>query len=271
MNLFYKILIFLQSEMKTPTSFGWFHCLCIFIMLTILTLLYIYRKENNEHQLKTVLGIYGIGALILEILKQLIWSFNYDTITSLVYWDYNWYAFPYQLCTTPIIVCIICLFLKKGKIRNSLFSFLTYVTILGSISTMIMPESCFVEDILVNIHTMYLHLGSLVVSIYLLMIKEVKVNTKYLKDGLITFIIITLSALLLDIIVYNSGILNGEVFNMFYISPYFNSTLPVFSIIQPNVPYLLYLLIYIIVISLGAFIMFALYKLILKIIYKTTT
>ena len=47
-------------------------------------------------------------------------------------------------------------------------------------------------------------------------------------------------------------ILNGETYNMFYISPYFISTLPVFDIIQQNVPYILYLLIYIIVISIGA-------------------
>ena len=74
----------------------------------------------------------------------------------------------------------ICLFLKKGKIRDSLLSFLAFFTILGSISTILLPESCFVEDILVNIHTMWLHCGSFVVSVYLLMSGTVEINKKNL-------------------------------------------------------------------------------------------
>ena len=54
----------------------------------------------------------------------------------------------------------------------------------------------------------------------------------------------------------NSGVLNGENFNMFYISPYFISTLPVFDIIQQTVPFILYLLIYIVSISIGALIVY---------------
>ena len=143
-----------------------------------------------------------------------------------------------------------------------MLSFLAYTTILGSISTMLLPESCFVEDILINIHTMWLHLGSFVVSVYLLMSKEVSISFKALINALIVFIICMLIALGMDLIVYNIGVLNGETFNMFFISPYFNSTLPVFSDIQPKVPYILFLLIYILAISLGSLLIFGISKLI---------
>jgi hypothetical protein len=43
---------------------------------------------------------------------------------------------------------------------------------------------------------------------------------------------------------------------MFYISPYFISSLPVFDIIQENVPYIIYLLIYIVALTLGALIIY---------------
>ena len=61
---------------------------------------------------------------------------------------------------------------------------MAYVTILGSISTILLPDSCLVNDILVNIHTMWLHLGSFIVSIYLLMSGEVKIDIKHLKNGI---------------------------------------------------------------------------------------
>ena len=65
MNLLEKFLFFLQSEMKTPVSFGWFHLLCVSIMICFIVFLYFKRKNHNEKQLKLILGIYSIIALTL--------------------------------------------------------------------------------------------------------------------------------------------------------------------------------------------------------------
>ncbi len=256
MNLFEKFLYFLQGEMSTPVSFGWFHLLCIFIMICFAVLLFFKRKNHNEKQLKLILGTYSIIALTLEILKQIIWAFNYDFVNNVAIWDYEWYSFPFQLCTTPIYVCLICLFLNKGKIRDGLLSYLSYVTILGSIATIVMPDSCFTSDILVNIHTMWLHLGSFVVSVYLLFSREVKINFQAFKQAIKVFLIFVMIANTLNLLIYNLGILNGETFNMFYISPYFISTLPVFDMIQEHVPYIVYLITYVWIIIIGASIIF---------------
>lgn len=252
MSLFEKFIYSLQSTMKTPEPYGWFHLLCIAIVIILILILYSRRKYHNENQLKSVLAIYGIIAFLLELIKQLIWSFEYDFVLKKTVWDYTWYSFPFQLCTTPIFVSLICLFLKNNKLRKSLLSYMAYVTIIGSLLTIIMPQSCFVEDTIVNIHTMWLHCGSFIVSIYLFITKEVKIDKEYMKQGLIVFGIFALLAQLLNIGIYNSDILNGETFNMFYISPYFISTLPIFDIIQQNVPYILFLLIYIFAVILGA-------------------
>ena len=259
MNILERVLYFLNNfEMNRPTIFGWFHILCIFITILMIFILYKQRNNYNESKLKKVLLIYGLVALILEVVKQIMWSFNYDSINNIITWKYEWYAFPFQLCTTPIYVSLICYFLKKGKIRDSLLSYMAFITILGSIATIIIPTSCFVEDVLINIHTMWLHCGSLVVSIFLLMNKEVKVNINNLLKAISVFIIFVLIALFLNILVYNINVLNTDTFNMFYISPYFISTLPVFDIIQKYLPYPLFLLTYICVIITGSFIIYGL-------------
>lgn len=256
MNLFEKILYFLQGEMTEPNPFGWFHLTWIFITIISIFILYKNKKNYSEKQLKYILGIYGIIALILEILKQLIWSFNYDPINNIITWKYEWYAAPFQLCTTPIYVSLICLFLKDNKIRKSLLSYLAFVTILGSALTIIIPDSCFVSDTLVNIHTMWLHCGSFVVSIYLIMNNVVEIKENNLKNSYLVFLIFVFIAEILNISIYNSGILNGDTFNMFYISPYFISTLPIFSTIQENVPFITFLLIYLFAIYLGSLIVY---------------
>ena len=265
MNCFEKILYWLQGTMERPTPFGWFHLMWIGLTILSVIVLFKIRNKYNDKQLKMVLGIYGVVAFVLELIKQVIWSFNFEN--GIVTWDYQWYAAPFQLCTTPIFVSLICLFLKNNKVRKSLLSYMAFITILGGFITILIPESCFVETIEINIHTMWLHCGSFVVSIYLLVTSEVELNLKSLKNSFCVFLIFVSISQLLNISIYHSGLLNGETFNIFYISPYFISTLPVFDIIQQHVPYIIYLIIYIVTIALGSGVVYVIAK-IIQLIYK---
>ena len=252
MNFFEKILFMLQFEMETPKPWGWFHLMWIGITVLSLIVLYKFRKKYSQKQLKIVLGVYGIIALLFEVIKQLIWSFNYDALNNVVLWNYQWYAAPFQLCTTPIFVSIICLFLKDNKIRNLLLSYIAFVTILGGFMTILIPDSCFVEDVLINIHTMWLHCGSFVVSAYLIMSGTVKIEKKNLINSFKVFVIFVIIAEILNIAIFNMNVLNGETFNMFYISPYFISTLPVFDVLQQKLSFIVFLITYVVAICLGA-------------------
>lgn len=253
----------LQYEIETPKPFGIFHLFSLLITFVIILHLYNKRDKYNEKQLKRVLAIFGIVVFILELLKQISWA--YDIEKNI--WSYSWYSAPFQLCSMPMYVSLICLFLKKGKVRDALLSFICFYTILGSIAAMILPNNCFVSDLLVNIHTMYLHCGAFVLSIYLLM-NEIKPTFKNFKGAFIVFIICVSIALALNISFYKTGIIGDHTFNMFYISPYFTSELPVFSTLQESVPYPVFLLIYIFGLTLGASIIFGIAKLINKLCNK---
>jgi len=270
MNFIYNFITILQKEMVEPLAFGWFHWLCVFCMLSAIFFLYKIKDQHSEKQLKTVLGIYSGVVLVLEVLKQISWAISFDPELNMFVWDYEWYAFPFQLCTTPMFVSIICIFLNKGKFRDFLLSYMAFTTILGSIATIVMPDSCLVSDILVNVHTMWLHLGSFVVSVYLLMSGEVKITKNSWLQSVPIFLCFTAIANILNVIIYNLDILNGETFNMFYISPYFISDLPIFDKIQQNTPYIVFLLSYIFVLIFGSFVIFQISKLLSKVHGKYT-
>ena len=223
-------------------------------MLIAICICWCIRKKHSELQLKMILAVYAIPTLILEILKQISWSASING--SEIVWDYQWYAFPFQLCTTPLIVCLVCLFLKKCFVRDALLSYVSFITILGSIAVIVYPSDCFVPDILVNIHTSYLHFGSFIVSCYLLFTKEVKIKWFSYIQAVSIFVIFAVNANFMNIFIYKSGILHGETFNMFYISPYFISSLPVFNQIQQEVPYLLFFFIYLIALSCGSLLIY---------------
>ena len=267
-NMGRKLLDILQTEIEAPLPYGMFHFAWCLAAIILIAWLFITRNKHSERRLKWILGIYAIPTFILEALKQLIWSVEYSTETAGFVWDFQWYAFPFQLCSTPLYICLIALFLKKGKFRDNLLSFMGYITILGSIATVVRPHDVFVSDLLVDIHTMYLHAGSLVVSVYLLMSREVEINLKGFFRAVVTFIAFCAIANIMNIVVYNSGILNGETFNMFYISPYFVSSLPVFDTIYNSVPYLVFLAIYVVALSLGGIIILGLAYMIDNLITK---
>lgn len=84
MNDLEKLIYFLQDKMIEPKPFGWFHMLCLFLGTIIIFILFKNKKNYDEKQLKIVLFVYGSVALILEILKQIIWSFNYNEINNIV-------------------------------------------------------------------------------------------------------------------------------------------------------------------------------------------
>ena len=73
MNLFEKLLCGLQYEIKCPDCYGLFHIL--WLIATLSTIIFISNKKEKDHDksLKKILIIYGLGALVLEILKQVIW------------------------------------------------------------------------------------------------------------------------------------------------------------------------------------------------------
>ena len=260
MNIFERIIYELQYKIQCPKSYGLFHIICILIAVGVL--IYLVRKKKNEKTLKRILCIYGFGALILEILKQIIISFEYDS--GVVTWEYPWHSFPFQLCTTPIFISLLYLVLKNDEIKEKMLSYFAFVTILGSIATAVYPEDCFVRMLLVDIHTMYLHLGSLVVSLYLLITHRVDIKFKNVIYGYCIFIMFASAAEFMNVIVYNSGVLVDETFNMFYISPYFISALPIISKIQESVPFICFLIIYLGLVFIGSTIVYLITKLIMN-------
>lgn len=256
MNFFEKFLLALQTEMVTPLPYGWYHWLWIVIGIVAVTVLVLLKKYGKEIPLNVILGVFGFVALATEVLKQVSWSFNYDAATGITTWDYQWYAAPYQFCSTPIYVSLIALFAKPGKFRDGLLSYLAFTTIIGGLMTMLIPDSCFCGDILVNIHTMWLHCGGLVVSLYLLISKTVRPTKTSWLSSAVVFLVMAAIALALNFGVYHSGILGDETFNMFYISPYFISVLPVFDTIQQSVPYPVFLALYLVAMLLASQIVF---------------
>ena len=108
MHFFEAILRFFDTQMTQPTPYGWFHILSLALTVAATVLLCRFGKSLNPR--KTVLFT-AILVTVLEIYKQINYSFSYE---GGIGFDYQWYAFPFQFCSTPMYVGLLAGMLKKG-------------------------------------------------------------------------------------------------------------------------------------------------------------
>lgn len=268
MNWIEKFIVLLQGTMEEPHSYGWFHFLFVFLIIALTVFLCVKYKDSDAKVVNTICLIVWIIMVVFELYKQTVYTL--DVEGGVAVWDYEWYAFPFQLCSTPMYVLPFIIFLKEGKVRDSVLAYMMTFSLFGGLATFVYPEQVFISMTGINIQSMVHHGLQIAVGIFLFVHNRKRVDIKFILKGFIPFAILMFTALMLNIIVYNIFVARGidETFNMFYIGPYFECTLPLLSIFYPLMNKILFIILYFICFCLIAVILYyiqlGIYKLVLK-------
>ncbi len=255
MNAFEKFLYAFQSTMTKPSILGWYHILCFLLMITASVLVVVFRKKISEKGVKYTILTMSIILIVFEIIKQLIYSFNYDEITQTVTWDYQWYAFPFQFCSTPMYIMLIAGLCKKNLFRDCLYSYLGTFALFAGLVVMFYPGDVFSSTIFINIHTMLWHGSMVVIGVLLWATHSIEFKQKTFLKACGVFLVVLLLAMLMNLIwKWAGGLETGETFNMFYISPFYPCTMPILSIIYDKAHYIVFLLCYVLGFLLAGYI-----------------
>jgi hypothetical protein len=143
---------------------------------------------------------------------------------------------------------------KKGKFREKLYAFLATFAVFAGLCVMIYPGDVFMSYVGINIQTMICHGSMISVGVALLYSGSVEAKHGTILKAVPVFATCIVIAMILNEVAYISPIISsGHTFNMFFISPHFYSTLPVYGLIQPKVPFILSIIIYIVGFSAAAY------------------
>lgn len=250
MNGFEEFLHALSGKMTTPTLYGLFHVLSVVLMIVISVVICSYLYKGSDKKFRIVVGICWGIVFLLEVYKQLIYSFEWTG--SAAEWDYQWYAFPFQLCSLQLYVLPFVFLCKDGHLRDAAAAFLATYSMFGGLAVFIYPGDVFVSTIGINIQTMVHHGFQIVLAVLFMMRYRDKLSLKFFLKGAAMFVALIGVALILNAVI--PPFIGDETFNMFYISWQFDCTLPVLSGIYPHVPYPVFLALYVIGLSIAAFI-----------------
>lgn len=251
MEFLSKLLEIMDAKMETPKMYGVFH-LAFFIMSVVLGIVLCKKYKNPDIRFIRRLMLIVTGLIIfLEIYKQINYSFSYlNGIT----FDYQWYAFPFQFCSTPMYIGLLAGITQKGKLHDAFCAYLATFSTFAGLCVMFYPAQVFISTIGINIQTMVSHGSMITVGIYLLGSGYVKTEHKTILKATAVFMCLVAAAAVMNEIAYYVGLLETETFNMFFISPHCEPSLPVYSLVQAVVPFPWCTLIYIVAFSLAAYI-----------------
>lgn len=103
------------------------------------SLLITFFGNASDKFVRRLAAVLWIIMVVFEIGKQLIYGFNVED--GRLVWDYEWYAFPFQFCSSPLYILPFVAFAKDGKIRDSAMLFLATFSLFAGICVYVIPAT----------------------------------------------------------------------------------------------------------------------------------
>ena len=241
MEFIKTLLAFGDTQGPVPAVFGIYHIICLVLTAGLTAFAAIRGKHHSEKKIVNVVLITAIVVALFEIYKQINYTFGNGSGEPY----YQWYAFPWQFCSTPMYIGLLAGIIRKGRIHNALCAYLATYSVFAGLAVMIYPGDVFVGTVGINIQTIICHGSMVVIGGYLLGSGHVKLEMKTVLKSMPVFAICVALAAVMNEMAHAAGLLENHNFNMFYISPYLECTLPVYSLVHNAVPFPVNFIIYV--------------------------
>ena len=154
---------------ETPKPYGLFHIISLIISLGFFVFCFIFAKKRNVKKDSIFVFIISLILMATEIWKQI-------SRTMLNGGVYPFSIFPFQLCSVPMFLGAIPLFLKEGKIKETLYKYITFTGLVGGLAMIIVPVVILTNYVLYTIHSLFWHMMLVGQSIYLIRARKYGVN-----------------------------------------------------------------------------------------------
>ena len=261
----YKLIEFLNRTTEKPKLFGWFHLTFLFIFIALgVLLVFIARKKNHKAYLIT-LSISYVLLVVGEIFKQFVYCFSIGE-EAVIYDGYFFGVFPFFPCSAIFYLIPFLLFVRNKQVKYSVESFLIWTSLIGGLIGFIYPAYLMdpgVSYLYICCHTLIHHGLMIVVSLFLIVYRRKEINFKYFMSSFFTLMGFVVVAEILNATIPHINENAYKNFNGFDISWIIPPNLPIVKDIWANVPYPIYLILFIIGFLLMMFIIYVLYSLIL--------
>lgn len=240
--------------MTKPEAYGTFHILFLVFGLGLCVLVSYLLRKSSPKTTKYVLFSVGVFLLLSEIYKQLFYYFYIGD------GQYQWWIFPFQLCSIPMYFCLAAPFIKSEKILNAIYSFLCTYNLMGAFLALFEPSGLSHEYITLTWHAFLWHTLLVFVGFYIIASGSVKMSLKDFKASTAVYIVLAVIAFAINCIFDK---ISGDSINMFFVGPNI-SPIVFFKSIATNYGWYTSTALFIPSVCLGAFIFYLIGRFVVK-------
>lgn len=235
---------------SVPQPYGAVHIgILVFVALISAALFFVF-KRLDEKKLLRIMIILGAVMIAAEVWKQFfVVKYVYPGIRS------SWF-FPWQLCSMAMYCSFALLFLR-GAARETALVFLSTFILLAAVMSLAVPGDMMRPQIALFCHSFLYHTLMITEALAAMRILTRRERVRFLPAAIL-FLCMAVVAEIINVISHRIvGDIRVEA-NMFYITPYYPSTQPVFHDIAVRFGVWTEIAVYLMLIILGSFGLFML-------------
>ena len=180
--------------MEKPAAYCTFHLTFTFAGLALSVLLAWLLRNSDKKSNRIVLTACGLFLLLTEVYKQLFYTYHIGA------GEYQWWIFPFQMCSVPMYLCLIAPWLKPGKVQQGMYNFMMSFNLLGGLMAFIEPSGIVHEYWTLTLHAFIWHMMLVFIGLYLGFSRYGGKTVKDYKLGIITFCVLCVIAFALNLL-----------------------------------------------------------------------
>ncbi len=240
----YKLMELTAWGMEKPKAYGGFHLTFLIVGLALCVFLaWLFRKASDKTN-KIILLSCGTFLLVCEIYKQLFYTYYIGG------GHYQWWIFPFQLCSVPMYLCLIAPFIKNQRVQNWFYTFLATYNLVGGFISLFEPSGLSHEYVTLTLHAFVWHIMLVFIGFYLIASGRAGKKLLDFPPSIAIFGALCTIAQIINIVFRKHDI------KMFYISPFHSTPLVVFKQIEAATNWFVNMIAYTLALTLGAFVFF---------------
>lgn len=244
----------LNVNVTEPLPYGEFHLAAICIILFLTVAIAYFLRNAKPGVIRGVLIFFWLLMVGFELVSQFVRSSS--LVDGTLVFKYRWHSFPFQLCATGLWVLPLAILMPEGRMRDAVMTYMGLYSLFGGFLVCITGTTVFGEHLISNVHTMVQHGSQVVVGVLMLVYNRKKLVLGNFLRATGLFLILESIAILVNAVGHHLILAYGgnpEGFNMFYISPYYNSEMPIIGYVFDRVPWGVLVFLYTVIFILISF------------------
>ena len=222
-------------RMEAPKMFGALHLVLLAAAICFAVLGAVWAKRLDDAGRVKLLAACGWILAVMEIYKQL---FLFYVVNNGVY---DWWYFPFQLCSVPMYLCILLPFLAKAagsdmtvddagiklKRYSACLTFMVGFTFVSATAALIYPQDFLRSYVTLTLHGFIWHGLLLFISLTISLSGMAELSWHGIGRSVLLFLVFCLLAVGINAFAeprmaaaYSAGLLRNQYAAMFYLNPY---------------------------------------------------